>query len=88
MANSTDWARVIGTTILNYLREEELATFRKFKVFAALEGNGKVVMNQGGLGLNWQVRYRNQPVTGNNGETPRVFARQNLWVDALSLIHI
>ena len=82
MANSTDWARVIGTTILNYLREEELATFRKFKVFAALEGNGKVVMNQGGLGLNWQVRYRNQPVTGNNGETPRVFARQNLWVDA------
>jgi len=82
MANSTDWARVIGTTILNYLREEELTTFRKFKVFAALEASGNVVMNQGGLGLNWQVRYRNQPVQGNNGETPRVFARQNLWVDA------
>lgn len=82
MANSTDWARVIGTTILNYLREEELTSFRKFKVFAALEAGGKVVMNQGGLGLNWQVRYRNQPVSGNNGETPRVFSRQNLWVDA------
>ena len=82
MANSTDWARAIGTTIVNYLREEELATFRKFKVFAALEASGNVVMNQAGLGLNWQVRYRNQPVTGNNGETPRVFARQNLWVDA------
>jgi len=82
MASSTDWARSIGTTIVNYLREEELTTFRKFKVFAALEGSGNVVMNQGGLGLNWQVRYRNQPVTGNNGETPRVFARQNLWVDA------
>jgi hypothetical protein len=82
MASSTDWARSIGTTITNYLREEELTTFRKFKVFAALEGSGNVVMNQGGLGLNWQVRYRNQPVSGNNGETPRVFARQNLWVDA------
>lgn len=82
MANATDWARAIGTTITNYLREEELDTFRKFKVFAALENNGKVVMNQAGLGLNWQVRYRNQPVTGNNGETPRVFSRQNLWVDA------
>jgi hypothetical protein len=82
MASSTDWARSIGTTIVNYLKEEELTTFRKFKVFAALEGSGNVVMNQGGLGLNWQVRYRNQPVTGNNGETPRVFARQNLWVDA------
>lgn len=82
MASSTDWARSIGTTIVNYLREEELNTFRKFKVFAVLEGSGNVIMNQGGLGLNWQVRYRNQPVTGNNGETPRVFARQNLWVDA------
>tara|TARA_B100000073_G_scaffold277312_2_gene237556 strand:- start:387 stop:1502 length:1116 start_codon:yes stop_codon:yes gene_type:complete len=82
MANSTDWARAIGTTIVNYLREEELTTFRKFKVFAALEASGNVMMNQAGLGLNWQVRYRNQPVTGNNGETPRVFARQNLWVDA------
>jgi hypothetical protein len=82
MATSSDWARSIGTTIVNYLKEEELTTFRKFKVFAALEGSGNVVMNQGGLGLNWQVRYRNQPVTGNNGETPRVFTRQNLWVDA------
>lgn len=82
MPSSTDWARSIGTTIINYLREEELNTFRKFKVFAALEGSGNVVMNQGGRGLNWQIRYRNQPVSGNNGETPRVFARQNLWVDA------
>ena len=82
MPSATDWARSIGTTIINYLREEELTTFRKFKVFAALENSGNVVMNQGGRGIDWQVRYRNQPVMGNNGETPRVFARQNLWVDA------
>ena len=82
MPSSTDWARSIGTTIINYLREEELTTFRKFKVFAALEGSGNVVMNQGGRGIDWQIRYRNQPVSGNNGETPRVFSRQNLWVDA------
>lgn len=82
MPSSTDWARSIGTTIINYLREEELTTFRKFKVFAALEASGNVIMNQSGRGINWQVRYRNQPVSGNNGETPRVFARQNLWVDA------
>jgi len=82
MPSSSDWARSIGTTIINYLREEELTTFRKFKVFSALEASGNVVMNQGGRGLQWEVRYRNQPVTGNNGETPRVFARQNLWVNA------
>jgi len=82
MANSTDWARVIQTTIQNYLRETEQTTFRRFKVFAMLEGSGNVVMNSAGLNLNWQVRMRNQPVSGNNGETPRVFARQNLFSTA------
>lgn len=79
MASATDWARTIGTTLVNHLREEELTTFRSFKVFAALEGNGKVAMNQGGRGFDWQVRYRNQPVVSNTGESPRVFARHNLW---------
>jgi hypothetical protein len=79
MASSTDWARTIGTTLVNHLKEEEQTTFRKFKVFAALEANGKVAMNQGGRGFDWQVRFRNQPVTSNNGESPRIFARHNLW---------
>jgi len=82
MPSSTDWARSIGTSIVNYLREEEQTTFRKFKVYAMLEGNGRVLMNQSGRGINWQVRYRNQPVSGNNGETPRIFSRQNLWKSA------
>jgi hypothetical protein len=79
MASSVDWARTIGTTLVTHLKEEELTTFRKFKVFAALEANGKIAMNQGGRGFDWQVRFKNQPVTSNNGESPRVFARHNLW---------
>jgi hypothetical protein len=79
MPSSTDWARTIGTTLVTHLKEEEQTTFRKFKVFAALEGSGRVAMNQGGRGFDWQVRYRNQPVTSNNGESPRVFSRHNLW---------
>lgn len=79
MPSSTDWARTIGTTLVTHLKEEEQTTFRKFKVFAALEANGKVAMNQGGRGFDWQVRYKNQPVASNNGESPRVFARHNLW---------
>ena len=79
MASPTDWSRLIGVTIVNHLREEELATFRKFKVFAALEASGNVVMNQSGRGMDWNVRYRNTPVSGNSGDTPRTFARQNLW---------
>ena len=79
MASPTDWSRVIGTTIVNHLREEELATFRKFKIFALLENSGNVVMNQSGRGMDWNVRFRNAPVTGNTGDTPRTFSRVNMW---------
>lgn len=79
MASPTDWARVIGTTIVNHLREEELATFRKFKVFAMLESSGNVLMNQSGRSMDWNVRFRNAPVTGNTGDTPRTFSRVNMW---------
>jgi len=79
MASPTDWARVIGTTIVQHTREEELATFRKFKIFAMLESSGNVVMNQSGRGFDWNVRYRNAPVSGNTGDTPRTFSRINMW---------
>lgn len=79
MASSVDWARSIGTTLTQHLREEEQTTFRRFKVFAALQANGNVAMNQGGRGFDWQVRYRNVPVSTYTGESPRVFARHALW---------
>jgi hypothetical protein len=79
MASPTDWSRVIATTIVNHLREEELTTFRKFKVFAMLESSGNVLMNQSGRGFDWNVRWRNANVTGNTGDTPRTFSRVNMW---------
>jgi hypothetical protein len=79
MASSVDWARSIGTTLTLHLKEEEQTTFRKFKVFAALQANGNVAMNQGGRGFDWQVRYRNVPVSSYTGESPRVFSRHALW---------
>jgi hypothetical protein len=79
MASPTDWSRVIATTIVNHLRETEEATFRKFKVFSMLEQSGNVIMNQSGRGFDWNVRYRNAPVTGNTGDTPRTFSRVNMW---------
>lgn len=79
MASPTDWSRVIGVTIVNHLREEELATFRSMKIWAMLESSGNVVMNQSGRGMDWNVRYRNAPVTGNTGDTPRTFSRVNMW---------
>lgn len=82
MASSTDWARSIATTIVNHLREEEVASLRKYKVFAALEASGNIRTNMSGRGFDFQVQYRNHTPSGNNGETPRSFARQNLWKTA------
>ena len=82
MASPTDWSRVIATTIVQHLREEELTTFRKFKVLAMLESSGNVLMNQSGRGFDWNVRYRNAPVSGNTGDTPRTFSRVNMWKKA------
>ena len=79
MASSTDWARSIATTIVNHLREEEVASLRKYKFFAAVEGSGQVRTNMSGRGFDWEIQYRNHTPSGNNGETPRTFARQNLW---------
>ncbi|NBW19128.1 MAG: hypothetical protein EBR82_65245, partial [Caulobacteraceae bacterium] len=64
---------------MNHLREEEVATFRKFKVFALLESSGNIVMNQSGRGFDWNVRWKNANVTGNTGDTPRTFARTNMF---------
>lgn len=79
MASPTDWARAIATTIVHHTREEEIAVFRKFKIFALLEGSGNIMMNQSGRGFDWNIRYKNSPVTGNTGDTPRTFQRTNMW---------
>lgn len=79
MPSSTDFARSIATTIVNHLREEEIASLRRYMVFAAIEQRGNVRMNMSGRGFDWEVSYRLHKPSGNNGETPRSFARQNLW---------
>jgi hypothetical protein len=79
MSSSVDWARSIATTIVNHLREEEIASLRKYKFFAALEGAGQIRTNMSGRGFDWEIQYRNHNPSGNNGETPRNFARENLW---------
>jgi len=82
MPSTTDFARSIATTLVNHLREEEIASLRKYMVFAAIESRGNIRMNMSGRGFDWEVSYRLHQPQGNNGETPRSFARQNLWKKA------
>ena len=82
MASTTDWARAVATTITNYLREEEQATLRRYRIYSMIESGGNVLTNQSGRGFSWEIQFRQQPVSGNDGETPRNFARHNLWQTA------
>jgi hypothetical protein len=82
MPSTTDFARSIATTLVNHLREEEIASLRKYMVFAAIEQRGNIRMNMSGRGFDWEVSYRLHQPQGNNGETPRSFSRQNLWKKA------
>lgn len=82
MPSTTDFARSIATTIVNYLREEEVASLRRYMVLAAIEQRGGVRMNMAGRGVDWEVSYRLHKPTGNNGETPRSFSRVNQWKNA------
>ena len=47
-----------------------------------IESGGNVLTNQSGRGFTWEIQFRQQPVSGNDGETPRQFSRHNLWQTA------
>jgi len=79
MAENVNWARSVATTIKKFLKEEELASFRNYKFWSLVVNNGRVETGMSGESIRWQVRYRNHGVSGNTGETPRSFARENLW---------
>lgn len=80
--SNTDWARTLNTTLADYTREEEMAWMKNFQIGALLEANGRISYNHAGRGFTWPVRYKKHRLEGNTGETPRNFARVNLWKTA------
>lgn len=77
--SNTDWARTAATTLADHIRDEEQAWLKNYQMGALLESNGRVTYNHSGRGMTWDVRYRKHTLEGNSGETPRNFARKNLW---------
>jgi len=91
--SNTSWERTVHTTLVNHMREEEIESFRSYLWLSVLGAKGRVLKNaprisvrnefgESGAGFDWPVRYRNHDVEANNGETPRNFARKNLWQTA------
>lgn len=80
--SNTSWARTLNTTIAEHIKGDEPSWMKSFQMGALLESNGRVTYNHHGEGFTWQPRYRGHTVEGNTGETPRNFARRNLWQTA------
>lgn len=80
--NPVAFARNASTTLAHHIREVEQAFLRNYQIGAILESNGRVNYNNSGEGFDWPVQYRIHNVEGNTGQTPRNFARRNLWKTA------
>src|SRR5689334_20782070 len=81
--SSTDWARTIATTTAEHIAEVEVSWMKAFQMLALLESAGRISYGHGGRGFEWDVEYRAHQIRGNTGETPRNFARRNLWKKAI-----
>jgi hypothetical protein len=82
-SSNTSWARTIATTTSEHIADTEVSWMKNFQLLALLEAAGRISYNHGGEGFDWDVEYRAHTIQGNTGESPRNFARKNLWKKAI-----
>lgn len=80
--NRQAFERSSATTLANYVREVDKEMLRGYMFLALLEEAGRVTYNHSGEGIVWSVQYRTHDIEGNTGQTPRNYARRNLWKQA------
>jgi len=70
--------RILTSTIPDHIRKLEDAHMRKYAFPAQLQAAGRVVMNCGGNGFDWPVRYKRRPTTHATGTEVRTYTATNL----------
>lgn len=55
-------ARIVHSTIADYIRKEQSNVMRKRVLLAMLEKRGRISYNRSGLNLNWKVEFDRQPL--------------------------
>lgn len=78
-----EWARVVNTTIREYIRGEEPNVLRNRKLTALLRERGRITFNHAGEQLDWKVRYKRAPLTGFADADTLTFSRQQRWKTAV-----
>lgn len=76
-ATSSEWARVINTTIANYLKGYSDQVLRHRKLLDAISRRGNIKRNAYGDKLVWRVRKSQGTVSVNDGAQSLTFAPEN-----------
>jgi hypothetical protein len=74
---NSPWARIVNSTIRDYLREEEINILRNRKTLALMKKRGRISYNHSGTAVDWKVRYRRAPLVGFADGDTVTFARQD-----------
>lgn len=72
-ATSTEWERVVNTTIRQYVKGEEDSVFRNRVLLALCKSKGQVLMNYAGDGIQWELRVKRAAMQVNNGAQSLMF---------------
>lgn len=74
-----DWARLVNTTIREYLKGAEPNVLRNRKLLALLKERGRITFNHEGTQVDWAVQYKLPPMVGYGDSDTLTFARRDYW---------
>jgi hypothetical protein len=72
-----DWARIVNSTIKNYIREREINTLRNRKLTALLKKKGRFSFGWSGTKMDWKVKYKRVKLTPTAEGDVLYFDRKN-----------
>lgn len=74
-----EWARIVNTTISEYVKGEEVNILRNRKMLALLKSKGRITFNHAGDKIVKRVRFKRAPMIGYSDGDTLTFSRRNRW---------
>lgn len=78
----SEWARIVNTTIHQYVRDVEVNVLRNRKLLAMLKERGRITFNHAGDLMDWKVRFKRAPMQGFIDSDTLTFSRRDRWKTA------
>ncbi len=82
MAVTEPWERVVQTTLPKFFKGSENAILRNRKLLDWLRRDGRIMMNQSGRYMDWEVEYKRGDVNTFFDSSVLAFSRKQRWKNA------